>query len=193
MLFDKWRALATAVIVLAVYFLEPSFFSEAINAAFWLLVSFFLAGFLTSSLRRFALRRLIAFDMSGVLTSGDPFIEELKPDPKMFDLVKRLRKKNRVALWSNTPVASIQYLESQFDLRRLFDYVVFPKTTKAKKPDKAFFEGALKECGVNAGNVIFIDDDENNVKTARSVDINAIHFKSYEQLIEALKAYGISV
>lgn len=193
MVLDKWRALATAVIVLALYFLEPSFFSEAIYAAFWLLVSFFLAGFLAQAVRRYALRRVIAFDVVGVLAYGDWSTEDLKPDPKMFDLAKRLRKKYRIAVWSNQGPSMIDYFERQFHFKKLFDYVVTSGQIRVKKPDKGYYEKALQACNAQPQDVIFIDDQEENVKTARSVGINAIHFKSYEQLIDALKAYGISV
>jgi len=193
MFFDKWRALATIVIVLAIYFLEPSFFSEAINAAFWLLVSFFLAGLLARFFRRYALRKLIAFDMGGVLTSGDFYTEEMKAVPEMFALIKRLKKRYRVALWTNNNALAFQPFDRKFGFSKLFDHVIVSGRIGVKKPDKAYYERALKTCGVQAVNTIFVDDDENNVRTARSIGINAIHFKSFEQLIEALKAYGISV
>ncbi len=138
MFVDKWRVLVTAAIVLAVYFLDSALFSEAIYAAFWLLISFFFAGFLTKIVRRYAVKRLIAFDFSGVLATGNPLLEDLKEDQKMFDLVKRLRKKYRVALWSDVAFAAIDYLEKRYKIKERFDCVVYPKMVKTKKSRQGF-------------------------------------------------------
>ena len=66
---------------------------------------------------------------------------------------------------------------------QIFNNLLFPK----------IFQTFLQRTGRNANDVIFIDDMEANVATAKKLGFKGIVCKSVPQVKEALVAYGISV
>ena len=66
---------------------------------------------------------------------------------------------------------------------KVFDKVYASHRMGVMKPDPAFFRYILRaeQCSPEKG--IFIDDLEDNVSTAVSMGIRAIHFRSYEELL----------
>jgi HAD superfamily hydrolase (TIGR01509 family) len=62
-----------------------------------------------------------------------------------------------------------------------------------EKPDLQIFKILLNEIHYEANDIIFIDDRLDNVVTAQSLGIDAIHFTSCEKLKSDLMKRGISL
>jgi len=69
---------------------------------------------------------------------------------------------------------------------RKFKDIVVSGDVKMIKPNPEIYTYALNRFEINAGETIFIDDNENNVVTANKLGINGIHFKNVEQLKKEL-------
>ena len=80
-------------------------------------------------------------------------------------------------------------------LNELFDEeeLLLSYVVKMTKPYPRFYQLAINEAGCKPEEIVFIDDGLNNVRGAREMHINAIHFTSIEDLIEEFKKLGISV
>lgn len=101
------------------------------------------------------------------------------------DLLKRLRSKYRLILFSNTnqihlrrfrEIIGKQYGDP-FLLESLFDNIYYSHELGKRKPNTEAFETILNQQGVRAAEVAFIDDSIQHVKGAIAVGINAHHLK----------------
>ena len=61
------------------------------------------------------------------------------------------------------------------------------------KPEPKAFNTFIKDLGVAMDELVFIDDSEKSLSTAKECGYTPILFKSYEQLIAALQQLGIAV
>lgn len=104
-----------------------------------------------------------------------------------------LAKKYRLGLLSNTDPIHVEHLERTYSF-----YEFFPKSVRtyscsvhACKPDPPVFQHALKACKVKAQEAIYIDDIGEFAKTASSLGMQGVQFRSAEQLRADLRGLGI--
>lgn len=64
-----------------------------------------------------------------------------------------------------------------FPVLKMLDGCVFSGECKMAKPNRDIFEHLLEKFDISAGETVFIDDNENNVKMAESVGIKTFMFK----------------
>jgi len=127
---------------------------------------------------------------SGLEIKEDYFKLFFKPvrKPEMYELVEELKKNFRVVLGTNTIKPHYEvHMENN-------DYYVFEKIYPShligfSKPDSDFLMHIVKEEGYEPENVIFIDDTEDNVLSAKNDGINAFIFKNKEKLLEEISEY----
>lgn len=97
-------------------------------------------------------------------------------DQSLVVLIRDLRNRGlRVGLLSNytTDLADIIAREG---LDGLFDAAVISAAIGVMKPNPAAYQAILDELSVESKNVFFIDDFEDNVKSALALGINAVRF-----------------
>lgn len=103
-------------------------------------------------------------------------------------IINKLKKKHRVVCGTNT----IQpHWENHMERG---DYSYFHQTYASnkiseEKPDERFFKVILQAEGYKPEEAFFVDDKIENVEAARRVGINAVQFKSAEQLKAEWKKY----
>lgn len=110
------------------------------------------------------------------------------PKKEMFSLAKRLRRRYKVAVLSNTETPVMRAILPK--VRGKFDALVFSCREGASKPGQRIYGIALKRLGVKAKESVFIDDRKENVRAARRLGMDAIVFRSYGQTRDALKRLG---
>ncbi|MFB6782756.1 HAD family hydrolase [Streptomyces sp. NPDC056352] len=97
---------------------------------------------------------------------------ETRPDEAMWRLVTDLRACGiRVGILSNSWGGD--YLYDRF--AAAFDTVVISGEVGLRKPDAAIYELALRQLGLQAGAVAFVDDAKPNVLGAAKVGMHGIH------------------
>ena len=109
-------------------------------------------------------------------------------ETKVVEIMNELSLKYSVWLLSNTNPYHILE-EKRF---RLFDKItggIYSFEVGSRKPEPNIFHGALKIANVSAEESLFIDDLLVNVEMARSLNINAIHFKSINDFSSQLDKY----
>ena len=121
------------------------------------------------------------------------FIEAFATWPRgLFDgattLLGKLRAQHHVGcLSNNNPVHWARFPE----LPDLFDSTFVSHLTGFVKPDPEAYEHVLRELGVPARAVYFLDDLQQNVEAARAAGIKAIHVKAFAEIEPALRAEGL--
>jgi putative hydrolase of the HAD superfamily len=115
-------------------------------------------------------------------------------DPKPLqdaDLFRRLSKKYRLALLSNTDPVHVAYIESSYDFFRFFPVRIYSCTVGAAKPSPLVYQKALQACRVKAPEAVYIDDIPAYVEAAQRLGMAGIPYSSPEQLTAGLRALGV--
>jgi epoxide hydrolase-like predicted phosphatase len=107
-------------------------------------------------------------------------------DVELVDYLRSLHGKLKVGLISNAWSGLRPYILSQ-KFEDAFDVMIISAEVKAMKPDARIYQIALEKLGVSPAEAVFLDDFPENVKAARAVGMQAIHFAQPEQAIQELK------
>ncbi len=82
---------------------------------------------------------------------------------------------HKVYILSNWDAESFYYLKLRFpEIFELFDGIVISGHAGAAKPDPAIFYSLLDNYGIDPGNAVFIDDQDENLKSAEALGIHPI-------------------
>lgn len=103
-------------------------------------------------------------------------------DSKMLDFANNLKKKYKVVILMNESDDGGKAKIEKFQLNTLFDRVYSSANMGFGKPSKDAFEFVLKDQKAKPGEALFIDNQENNIEVARSLEIKSVLFKSLNQL-----------
>lgn len=109
------------------------------------------------------------------------------------DLIKRLKTNYRLLIFSGNIRERIEYLDKKCDFLKYFDDAIFSFDYQKNKDDIEFYEELIKHIKCNPSDALLIDDEKKNVKMARSLGFNGIHYYYTEKLVEDLKNYGINI
>jgi glucose-1-phosphatase len=120
------------------------------------------------------------------------FCNVFKENEDVSGLIANLKNSNyRLGLLSNTNKPHFEFIKTRYPVIGLIDDLHLSYETGYVKPQKQAFENIINFYDAVAGEIIYIDDLESNVKAARPLGINAIMFKSFEQLSHILKDMGL--
>ncbi len=107
------------------------------------------------------------------------------------DLFARLGARYHLGLLSNTDAIHIAYMEANFSFIRHFPSRVYSCSAGACKPELAIYRRAIREVGVPAEQVLYIDDEPKYVEAGRRAGMQAIVFTGAEPLLAELCHRGI--
>ena len=110
-------------------------------------------------------------------------------DQGMIDLIQRLRSRFKVALLSNAPGNLRRWIAEEWKIPQdTFDQIIISAEEGVMKPDPEIYRRTLTQLDVAPHEAIFVDDFEENVKAAKALGIQAIHFTSPETLVAELNS-----
>ena len=113
-------------------------------------------------------------------------------DENILKLVQIMLKKYgfKVYFLSDNVKERAEYLQNRYDFANKFVDGIFSHKVGTTKFDGAkIFKMSLKQTGEKPENVIFVDDNENHVETAKRLGMRTIHFenpKQFERVLEEL-------
>ncbi|MFH1162069.1 MAG: HAD-IA family hydrolase [Candidatus Jorgensenbacteria bacterium] len=112
---------------------------------------------------------------------------------QILDLADKLRVGGyKVGLLSNNDIAAaIRFRET--GLTNHFDVVVVSAEIGYSKPHSKAFEIFIERLGVTAKDLIYIDDTEKSLTTAKEIGFYPILFTNYESLLHDLKSLGVKI
>ena len=101
-------------------------------------------------------------------------------DPGVLEVIETLAAQGyKLGVLSNMPLEMGRAIRRDHAwLERRFDAVTFSCEIGAIKPEPAIYAHALESLGVRAGNCLFVDDTEVNVRAAEQAGMAALHFRS---------------
>lgn len=104
-------------------------------------------------------------------------------------LLKRLKRKYRLHLLSNTNELHIQKIKELCgpfkyqEFIKQFDSIHFSHELGHRKPESAFYEAVLKNQNLNPKECFFVDDRKENIKAAKKLGLATWHFNVEEDSI----------
>jgi epoxide hydrolase-like predicted phosphatase len=110
-------------------------------------------------------------------------------DQELVGLIRDLRAGYKVGLLSNAPDRLEVWLEENWDIKNLFDAIVYSAKEGTAKPDPAMFHAILERLEVQPSEALFIDDYPRNVYAALALGIKTIRFTSTDALLGELPRY----
>lgn len=124
------------------------------------------------------------------------FIDRFREWPKglfpgVSSLLEGLKDTYTLACFSNSNVLHWPILMKEMGLEKMFQYRFASHLIKRVKPDKEAFEYVLKGLGCSAGTVLFLDDNEINVKSAREIGIIAYKVEGPRDIAHAFRKAGV--
>lgn len=106
-----------------------------------------------------------------IFTPIEPHIESLR--------MLRERGEVRLGVISNTNEIHFDYLAATWPIFDGFDYLALSFREKALKPEPEIYQAALRGIDARAGDCLFLDDREENVRAAVEIGLHAV------QILEA--------
>ncbi|MEM3791601.1 MAG: HAD family phosphatase [Candidatus Micrarchaeaceae archaeon] len=114
------------------------------------------------------------------------YAEHMKVRNSMVMLAKKLGESYKVGYLSNIDRSLFFFNLKAFD-QGIFAYRFASCFIGYAKPEREIYEYAIKRMGLPADEVVFIDNEYENVIGARRIGIKAILFKSFNMLLRELK------
>lgn len=114
-----------------------------------------------------------------------------QPNQPTIDIALELKKKGHpVFVLSNTCEAHFRYLYSHFDFFKLFDGYVLSYEVQARKPEEKIFQRALEIASCSPSDCFYTDDVLSYVESAKSLNIDAEHYTTHNNLLTHLSHRG---
>ncbi len=108
-------------------------------------------------------------------------------NPEMFALVDRLKQKQLpMILFSNMDAIPARHFR-EMGLFEPFDRHIFAFEIGAAKPDPKAYQILLQELDLPPEDIIFIDDQPDNIRAAQAIGMKVVLFQSASQLQEDLE------
>lgn len=114
-----------------------------------------------------------------------------KMDEDVLSLTKKLRRRYEIFALTNHVREFFEFLDRRHGLEGMFSRIFKSYETKLAKPDPRFYEYVLKEIGRKAEECVFIDDREDNIRSAKELGIRAILHENAERTVKELRKLGV--
>ncbi|MFH0948866.1 MAG: HAD family phosphatase [Candidatus Aenigmatarchaeota archaeon] len=115
-------------------------------------------------------------------------LSQYKPNKPVINLMKKLRKKYKIALLANqTPI--LDEINRKYKIYKNFDFILSSHIVRMQKPYRNIYRLLIKKAKCKPREIVFIDDRKKNLKPAKELGINTILFKNAMQLKKDLAKF----
>ncbi|MDE2291539.1 MAG: HAD family phosphatase [Elusimicrobia bacterium] len=112
-------------------------------------------------------------------------------DERAAALFRRLARRMPAYLLSNTNELHWEHIRRRYAFAREAAGAVLSFEAKARKPEAAIYEAAVRAAGAAPGECFFVDDSSENVKGARAAGLKAVTFKGAARLEKDAASLGL--
>ncbi len=123
--------------------------------------------------------RALVFDFNGVILNKHTH----QVDLDMLALINELYDLEvDMNLFSNTSKEAIYFLDSKFDFLKYFKNVILVEDTGLSKPSDESFENLFKILKTDPQDIVYIDDNRNNVRQGNKFGMKGVFFTTETKL-----------
>ena len=122
--------------------------------------------------------KVLVFDLNGVL-----FPTPRRINKKVYDFVKECKSlRYMLVIASNASKGSFEWRSNEYDLMDVFDGRIISSDIGMRKPSKKFFKYMVDVLDFKPKQMLFIDDSQINIDSAKRLGINCIKYKDENSL-----------
>ncbi len=107
----------------------------------------------------------------------------------MADFFRSLRPRYQTAILSNSFVGARREEQQRYHFEEMCDLIIYTHEEGIAKPDPRIYELTCKRLGVQPTQMLFLDDNQQNIAAAHALGIHTIHCSETEQAIADVQAY----
>jgi putative hydrolase of the HAD superfamily len=120
---------------------------------------------------------------------GERYFRQLEPNERVIDYMRGLGERGyKLAICTNNVREWEARWRAMLPVDEIFPVVVDSAFVGSRKPERRIYEITLERLGSPPEATLFIDDVEINCQGARELGMEAVHFRSTDQAIEAIEA-----
>lgn len=108
-------------------------------------------------------------------------------DKQVFDFTTKLKEKYKLIALANESKFGIKLKIKKFKLKSLFEKIYCSANLNIAKPNPEIFKYVIKDSDLDINEVIFIDNQIENITATKKLGIKSILFTNIEQLKKDLK------
>lgn len=105
------------------------------------------------------------------------------PNPELVAYFSALRPRYRTALLSNSFDGAREREQDRYHFAEMVDVIIYSHEVGLAKPDPRIYALTSQRLGVQAQEIVFLDDAERNVATAAAFGFHAILYQNNAQAI----------
>jgi putative hydrolase of the HAD superfamily len=115
-----------------------------------------------------------------------------QPNVEMMEWAARLNRAGiKTGILSNIGDAMEAGVLGRFTVLTEFTHHTFSHRLGIAKPDAAIYRHAVEGLGVPAGEILFVDDREENILAARAAGMVAVQYAGHGEFVEAMERMGL--
>lgn len=111
-------------------------------------------------------------------------------DREIFKKIKKINSKVKIVIATNHVSFVKEFINSHFDINYLDDLIISAEINRIK-PNLDFYEFILNKYKINATELLFLDDNIENVNGANALGIKTIRVEKSVNMIDKIKSYLI--
>ena len=128
--------------------------------------------------------KVIVFDLNGVL-----FPTPRQINSKVYDFVKECKSLGyMLVIASNASKGSFEWRSNIYGLMDVFDGRIISSDIGMRKPSQKFFKYTVDVLGFEPEEMLFIDDSDVNIDSAKKLGINCIKYED-ESTLDKIRIY----
>lgn len=108
---------------------------------------------------------------------------------EVIEYVKRIKNSGLITAILSDQTNWLEEIAEETSLYQHFDHVFNSFRIKKGKRDPSVFRDVCNAMGLNPSEVIFVDDNIENIKRASSEGLNVIHFRDMEGFEEEIRRF----
>ncbi|OGG06863.1 hypothetical protein A2872_00570 [Candidatus Gottesmanbacteria bacterium RIFCSPHIGHO2_01_FULL_42_12] len=115
-------------------------------------------------------------------------------DDRVAETVRTVRKNGyKTLICSSNFPARINGLQKKFGFLDDFDVAVLSYQVGENKPSPKLFSELIVKAGVKPEEIVFADDYEPCILSAKNLGITALYYENFDKFIEELKNSGVNI
>lgn len=127
-------------------------------------------------------------ELIGLLISG------YEVDNNVVEAVKKVRANGyKTLICTNNFPARINGLQERFKFLDDFDGKAVSYEIGYSKPNSKIYQKLIDVSGVSANEIVYADDNDENIKNAQELGINAFFYEGFDKFLDKLKELGVNI
>jgi len=122
---------------------------------------------------------------------SNKYYEAIWIDKKLLNIIKKLIKNYKIVMIANDSDDIYLSKIQKFKLERIFDKLYCSSQLGISKPNSRIFKYVLDDLKIKPREMLFIDNQDNNIESAKKLNINTILFSTIDKLMINLPEFFV--